>query len=139
MRTPDKSQEFSESVIIALLNTGRLFGGVFRHSDAAGKALPEAIIVQAAQPVPQLSGTRGYRVDNTILLRSPKSATLSFIYGECMQRIMSASAWRSAALSAGMTMADDLDVLDEEISGDRNDGPQLRKRTIIVPILINKL
>ena len=111
---------------------------MFRHGDAAGKAAAEAIVVQAAQPIPQLSGTMGYRVDNTVLMRSPKSARLAGIYGEVLRRIMDPAAWRSAALSSGMTVDDDLDVIDEEISGDRNDGSQLRKRTIIVPILIHK-
>lgn len=138
MRNFDKSQTFSESVVIALLNTGILTGGVFKHGDSAGKAYAEAITVQAAQPIPELSGTRGFRVENTIQLRSPQSGRLATLYGEVFKRLLDPVAWRSAALSAGMTTADDLDVLDEEITGDRNDGKQLRKRTIIVPILINK-
>ena len=136
MKTP--IQDLAENLVLGVLNTGILFGFAFAHADSAAKGKAEAIVVQAGGPIPQLDGPRGVRVQVTVTIRSPLSPRCAALQGECLARLTSAPLWRSAALSAGMTTADDLTVLDEEIGGDRADGKLLRKRTITIPLLVTK-
>jgi hypothetical protein len=133
-------QELCEDIAIAALNGGLLAGLAFRHDDSGQKALTDVVVVSAGAPVPQLEGPRGYRVEVRIELRTKTPQRNAVLHGEAMRRMNTRDIVKAAAISIGLKDepgGDDFYILDEEISGDRNDTKNLRKRALIVPFIIN--
>lgn len=129
-------QELAEGVILATLNGGGLAGFVFRHDDANEKTKKDQITVKAGAPEPQLEGPRGYRVEVEVEIRTSKPTRGASLHGEAMRRLASIPILHAAALTAGLTESDDLYLMDEEISGDRAETKNLRKRNIVVPLVM---
>lgn len=133
----EQIQQLAETILLNAMNGGTLGGMVFRHSDNALRAKKTSITAKAGAPVPQLEGFRGYRVEVEIEIKTDKPTLGSTYHGAVLQRILNAQIMRRAALSAGMTLEDDLDIIDEEIDGDRAETKNLRKRSLTIPLRIN--
>jgi hypothetical protein len=129
-------QQTAEAIFIKAMNGGDLSGIVFRHSDNALRSKKQSISVKAGAPVPQLEGFRGHRVEVEIEIKPDKPSIGEKFHAVALERITTAETVRRAALSAGMTTDDDLFIVDEEISGDRVETKNLRKRNITIPILL---
>lgn len=131
-------QQLAESILLNAMNGGELAGMVFRHSDNAQKAKKVSITARAGAPVPQLEGPKGFLIEVEIEIKTDKPEQGSLLHGAVMARILSAPIVRNAALSAGMTLDDHLEIVTEDIGGDRQETKNLRKRSITVPLLIVK-
>lgn len=137
MNATDQSiEELCESIVTNTLRGGALAGVDFRPGEAETSAGREMIVVKAGAPVPRLEGERGYRVEVEITMRAPKPSRTQLFHREALARLTNASHVRTGALASGLTVADSLTVMDEEIGGERSNSANLRKRTITVPLII---
>lgn len=129
-------QELCETIVMLVLSASPALSTVVRHDDAAARVTKSMISVKADAPVPRLDGERGYKVEVTAEIKSATAAANATTHAEALARLTSAAALNTAALAAGLTTADDLTILNEDISGDRSETKNLRKRSITVPMLI---
>lgn len=129
-------QELCESIVMNALSASPALSTVIRHDDASPRVTKNMISVKAEAPEPRLEGERGYRVEVTAEIKSATATANAATYAEALARLTSATALGVAAAAAGLTSNDDLTILDEEISGGRDETKNLRKRTITLPFVI---
>jgi len=111
-----------------------LVGIAMRHHDDQQDAEENSIVIEGIQEEKQLEGPNGYRVSVEIEYRSKLN--------EAKERTDNiANSIRSAVQSPSpvsmLSQLSDLYILDEDITGSRNDSKQLRKRQFTVPVIIN--
>lgn len=133
--TTQETQEMCEKVTIECLRGGLLAAADFRHDDSGADVKSDMVIVKAGPPQRQLDGPRAYRVEVEVTLKSKTATANAALHGEAMARLGSRSSWYNGAIAAGMKDEDDLEILEEEFSGDREETKNLRKRSIVVPML----
>lgn len=105
--------------------------------DEESKAKPKAIVIQAKQGGHNLAGPGGYDVEMTIEYRAPiktskaeNDLTAAMLHEIIYDSTLSLASRSAMAVTAGLSEL----VIKDESSGDRQNSPDLRKRTITVPL-----
>ena len=127
-------QELCENIFLAALNGGELSGIVFRHNDTPQKAQKDMVVITAGAPQEMLYGARPWRVEIDVEMKSNTAGRCAVIHGAALDRLKDSLILRSAALTAGLREDDTFDIYHEEMSGDRSETKNLRKRSITIPI-----
>lgn len=131
-------QELAESIVIGALRGGGLAAMEFRHDDSGDDSETDVIIVKSGPPTQELRGPRGYRMEVSIDIKSKTPEANAATHGEVLDRVTNGVILHAAAIAAGMAESDDLYTFPEEMTGDRDYGPNLRRRSISFPIQINR-
>lgn len=115
----------------------RLKGKTIVHFDEEQKAKSNAIIVQAKQGNHSLAGFGGYELEMNVEYRSTAKASkastdlvVAALHGIVYGSILPVRARAKMASDAGLS---DL-LIKDEASSDRQNSPDLRKRTMTFPL-----
>lgn len=131
-------EKATESFFIKLLKADpRLNRNQFFHFDEEKKAKSSAIVVQARQGNHNLAGPGGFDLEVSAEYRSPGKTTQATndlisaaLHEAVYQSSVSASAMQTMRKNSGLSHI----VIKDEVTGDRQNSNDLRKRTVSFPV-----